>query len=147
MKQTTVLDLIQTGILALALVLAVAMIGLCWIFVALAQNPVKFSVDGGVDCGTAIDGNVQFDSREVNLTERFNESGRAYYPLTDGVPAELIRVPDFKQFKLTHGQLNCKANGAVSGTVPSFLFVTMVKLSPTTISNVLSSALSDNLGR
>ena len=96
----------------------------------LARAPVS----GELECDGSVAGNVQFDGREVNLagaahwvdissTQRVWRNVSWSYPLTDGVPAGLINVPDFTQFKLNGLTLHCK----VKGTMPVGFVVLMQK--------------------
>lgn len=140
-------DIVKAAIYAFALITVASIAGLSWVVSTLASNPVVFAAEGGVECGAVVDGNLQFDYRTVDLTNKtMPRSGGLYrYALTDNVVAELINVPDFKQAKLTHVDGHCKANGAVEGSVPALLLISSLTLNPSNFeSSVLEGAYAED---
>lgn len=88
-----------------------------------ATAPVSTSID----CDFTIEGNLQFDGREVNATsayrrttsyDRQGRSSTTYEPLTTtyvgtDIPAGTINVPDFTQFKLTKITGHCNGDATL----------------------------------
>lgn len=105
---------------------------------SILRTPIDVGISGSAECDATTDGNIQFDGRQVNLTGSV-EKGQWiavsptnktwmpgwYYPLTDRVPVGLVNVPDFKQFKVTHLQGGCKAQGTISGNMPLWAFIVL----------------------
>ncbi len=101
--------------LALVVVALFAMIvGVSWIgaqvFMHLATLKAQADLaptSTAFDCDFRVEGNVQFDGREVDVS---HQSRVFHYPLTDEVPAGEINVPDFEQFRVNVIDGRCSGN-------------------------------------
>ncbi len=90
------------------------LVGFCWIGAEAAIDLATLKAQAQLvptstsfDCDFRVEGNVQFDGREVDVS---HQSRVFHYPLTDEVPADQINVPDFEQFRVNVIDARCSGN-------------------------------------